>query len=515
MPWRAFRSLVALWLSILIGPAACAGDLDSPRIRVLPARALHGPHDHAREVVPIRPDFVLWDGQKYARPPRVNSRFQVLREQADLALVREDSGHHVEGWAAKRDLVPIDQAEAYFSGRIQAEPRDPFPRLMRAEVRFHFEQNEAGRSDLEEVLRLDPRCTAALEWRAYLSMRTGRNAEALADIDRAIQIDPNDARLLVARSLFRMRFRKEKPEATLADLDAAARLAPRDPQILLTRATVEMGQRNHRQSVEDIRKATEIAEDDTEVFVNAVMFLVIEGRYREARALLSERMRSRPDPDLEYAAHLISAMIEIHRWQYPIAMRELRKAIALNPNKEDAFLLRSLIHHKMPFSGRLVMADMDAALRADPRSIQALLSRSYFHEELREYAEARADLETAARVKPQDAGIQVRLAWMLATCPDARVRDGRAAFAAAMRACALSEGSNPEPLHVLAAAQAEIGDFTAAVSTEAKAIARLKKDAFDMGHYKWALDRYKKGKPAYRLGLLVEWGIRTAERSSQ
>jgi hypothetical protein len=62
------------------------------------------------------------------------------------------------------------------------------------------------------------------------------------------------------------------------------------------------------------------------------------------------------------------------------------------------------------------------------------------------------------------------LAWILATCPDASLRNGTQAVELAGQADQFSKGNNPAILATLAAAQAEVGHFADALSTVQKAL---------------------------------------------
>ena len=62
------------------------------------------------------------------------------------------------------------------------------------------------------------------------------------------------------------------------------------------------------------------------------------------------------------------------------------------------------------------------------------------------------------------------LAWVLATCPEASVRNGAEAVELARRAVKLSDGREPAILGTLAAAYAEAGRFPEAVQTARKAL---------------------------------------------
>ena len=56
-------------------------------------------------------------------------------------------------------------------------------------------------------------------------------------------------------------------------------------------------------------------------------------------------------------------------------------------------------------------------------------------------------------------------AWLLATCPEASLRDGKKAVELAQQAVQLSGGKSPEILDTLAAAYVEAGRFPEAIKT--------------------------------------------------
>ena len=74
-------------------------------------------------------------------------------------------------------------------------------------------------------------------------------------------------------------------------------------------------------------------------------------------------------------------------------------------------------------------------------------------------AEAIVHLREAMRLCPEHAEGYINLAWIRATCPDRRFRDGPEAVRLAQEACRLSDRNNARALSVLVDAYGEAGRF--------------------------------------------------------
>ena len=88
------------------------------------------------------------------------------------------------------------------------------------------------------------------------------------------------------------------------------------------------------------------------------------------------------------------------------------------------------------------------------------------------------------------------LAWLLAVCPQADVRDGAEAVELARRACAVTNYRNPVLLNTLSAAYAEVGNFSEAIATATKALNLV--DPQDRLQAQWIrqnLECYRAGRP--------------------
>jgi Tfp pilus assembly protein PilF len=111
--------------------------------------------------------------------------------------------------------------------------------------------------------------------------------------------------------------------------------------------------------------------------------------------------------------------------------------------------------------------------------------------------EAISQYQKALQIAPSDSAAQNDLAWLLATCSQASLRNGAKAMELARQANGLTGGKNPIILHTLAAACAEAGRFPEAVETAQRALplAEAQSDANLAGQLELELKLYQAGAP--------------------
>ena len=116
------------------------------------------------------------------------------------------------------------------------------------------------------------------------------------------------------------------------------------------------------------------------------------------------------------------------------------------------------------------IADLTTAIQIDPTNAYVYAIRGLLYSQTGDYKSGLSDCYRAVQLATNyDVGLN-NLAWLLATAPDARQRDGQKALGYAKRACELSQWKNAYCLGTLAAACAETGNFEEAIKWEKQCI---------------------------------------------
>jgi tetratricopeptide (TPR) repeat protein len=174
------------------------------------------------------------------------------------------------------------------------------------------------------------------------------------------------------------------------------------------------------------------------------------------------------------------------------ALDDYKRAIDVDPTLAVAHRGCGRVCHLL---GRLdeAIQHYDSAMRLAPNDAFALASRADLLTDMGRYAEAAAGYDLAIKIDSKSAHAYGGSAWLLATCPDANVRDPERAIERARMAIELSESSDAVSLDTLAAAQANAGNFSDARRSIQKAIQCAPPDERDV--YEDRLAMYQRSMP--------------------
>ena len=261
-------------------------------------------------------------------------------------------------------------------------------------------------------------------------LQKGHVNEAIAQYQKALQINPNRA----------------------------------DADINLGNALIRKGSVD--EAIAHYQKALQIKPDFAGAYYNLGDALIRKGSVNEAIAQYQKALQIKPD----YAeAHVNLGNALLQKGSVDEALAHYQRALQIKPdfaeahyNLGDALIRKGSVDQ--------AIAHFQRALEIDPDFAEAHINLGHALIRKGKMDEAIAHFQKALQVSPDYAEAQKSLAWVLATCPQASLRNGKRAVELAQRANQLTGDGNPVVLGTLAAAYAEAGRFPEAVATAQRAL---------------------------------------------
>jgi tetratricopeptide (TPR) repeat protein len=178
------------------------------------------------------------------------------------------------------------------------------------------------------------------------------------------------------------------------------------------------------------------------------------------------------------------------------AIAQYQKALEIKPDNAEAHYTLGTIFGQQ---GRMdeAIRHFQKALEIKPAYADAQNGLGNGFSQMGRMDEAIAHYQKAVEISPDYAEARKNLAWILATCPQAALRNGNKAVELAQRANQLTGGENPLMLCTLAAACAEAGRFPEAVETARHALrlAEAQSNSRLAGQLQFELNLYQSGSP--------------------
>jgi tetratricopeptide (TPR) repeat protein len=330
----------------------------------------------------------------------------------------------------------------------------------------------AGRHDeaqpyFEEALRIQPADDDAFANLGNVALRAGRVDEARRYYERAIAVSPEHPE--AHTNLARLLIDEDRSEEAIRHLEIALRRDPLSGEAHANMGLALLDQGDLDRAERHLRESLLILPDRAASQSNFGIVLLQRGRTEEAAAAFRRAVELDPEfPEAPYNLGL--ALEQLGRTDEAVAA--LRDAIRIRPDYVRA--------HQKLVETLLARGDAEAAWRQVEEAERlapesgvlvavafSLMSDGRLPEAVRAL---RRQLERA----PEDGDVANMLAWVLATAPDAAVRDG--AEAVRLAEAAVADAPDADRLDTLAAAYAETGQFERASATAERARAAALED---------------------------------------
>ena len=331
------------------------------------------------------------------------------------------------------------EAEDFYSRSLAIEPKFVRSLAGRGSARMLLANNAGALADYDAALALDP-SLAIRGQRAVTLMAAGRYEEAVADLDLALAKDKSNVDLRhlralsfatagkvtealplydaliaekpsVALYLERASLRADKAQAA-ADVDAAVRLDPKSVKPLLARASYAIDVRHYDRAEADLVAIERIDPGNRGATTLRVQLLSKIGKTTEALRLADGVVGKYKDALAYNERCWIKATLNI---AFDTALADCNEGLKLSPNSPAILDSRAFVELR---AGSLdaAIADYDAALKLYPKMAASLFGRGVARARKGDSADAAADLAAARYISPE---IDARFAGYGMTLPTA------------------------------------------------------------------------------------------------
>jgi protein O-mannosyl-transferase len=273
------------------------------------------------------------------------------------------------------------------------------------------------------------------------------------------------------------------------------RVEPESYVAQLNLTNLWLGEGHAAKAVEYARQALHAKPNDGLLNSNLASALDELGEHGEAEPYHRRAVQVAPNSALahyRYGLHLAQQPEHLEE-----AVDQFSEALRLNPTSPDAYfnLGLALGFQRKPAEA---IIQLGKAVRLRPKAAPFRFRLAMLLQEQGRISEAVAHYRRVLELDSSFAEAADRLAWILATDPDPKVRDGSEAVRLAHAACEATGYCRPEALDTLAAGLAESGQFSDACAAARQALARAaERDPDLVNPIRQRLRLYETGKPCH------------------
>ena len=290
----------------------------------------------------------------------------LLRGQALIAAQKGDTATAIED----------------YSKSLEKEPGNGFALFHRSLLYLSNEQYDLAIKDVNEILTRDPNNLGALVQRADIYIAQNDYDAAKRDLSAAQSIHPDDAAVLESEA--RLAAIKDDASGELAAYSRIIELGKDKAKALAKRADAYQKLNRYVEALSDSDAAIKLGDRDTDLHLTRANIFIKQGK-REAVAAEADAM-IREDPNAAYA-FVAAGKVYGAIGEQDKAMEAFTRALAIKP-EAYIYVNRAQVRPATDVSGQL--ADLDQALKLEPKMPEALSIKASVLSKQGKYAEALA-----------------------------------------------------------------------------------------------------------------------------
>jgi tetratricopeptide (TPR) repeat protein len=308
------------------------------------------------------------------------------------------------GIAAFHELGFYRDGPTFFTEAIARTPRNALCYNNRAVYYMNELHNyEAALNDFNKAVEINPSYVVAIANRGVTYGSLGKNEKAIADLERALTVNPNSPNPDFILRIADLRYVLNDFTGSIAEYNRLLAMDKMYPRIYSKRAGSKAMLGQAEDALEDAEKALQIDPKDEEAYNGRGLANRLLGRLNEAVNDFSLAIHIKEDYSRPYNNR---GTVYLAQGQLERAIEDFSKAIELDSHYADPYSNRGSAKHQL---GRdeAALTDLDTALRLNPNSADAYQNRGVVKNVLKLFPEALADFNQALKLKPDNVGVHL------------------------------------------------------------------------------------------------------------
>jgi tetratricopeptide (TPR) repeat protein len=282
--------------------------------------------------------------------------------------------------------------EAELTAALASTPTTAAAFLSRGNALLDRERYDDAIQNFTAALALDPKNAFAFAYRGLARVFKNDEANAEKDLASAAEIDPRNAIVFGARGM--IADRAGKPRDAIAAYTTSLDITPNNGFVLVRRAKAYRAAGDDEGALKDASAALKVNPHLVDLYLLRANIYRTIGKKDEAIA--EARAVASANPDNAYAQTVAAAIYDSFQMNAD-ALKAYDRAIAIRP-EPYIYLTRSDHRPKNDTAGRL--ADIDAALKLEPASLDALGAKARLQRDTGDFAGAIASYSAAIAKDP-------------------------------------------------------------------------------------------------------------------
>jgi protein O-mannosyl-transferase len=346
-----------------------------------------------------------------------------------------------------------------------------------------------------DTIRLNPNCWMAHNSLGNTQLQKGQLDEAIVHFKKTLELKPDAEG--ACNNLGNAYLQKGEVDQAIAQYQKALAIKPDYADACNNLGNILLQTGKVDEAISHYEKALTIKPDCADAHNNLGTALLRKDRVDEGIAQYQKALAIKPD----YANARINLDNALRqRGNVDDATTHHQNAPPVKPDDADACVnLGNVLLREDKVDEAITQ--YQKALQIKPDNAKAHNNLGIAFQQKGNMGKAITQYQEALQIEPADLGVQNNLAWLLATCAEASLRNGNKAVDLGQQANTLAGGENPVILHTLAAALAEAGRFSEAVETAQHALrlAEAQSNTKLVEALQSELDLYQAGRPFHSL----------------